>query len=51
MLNIVLYEPEMQMNTGNIGRSCVATKKQLNLNEPISYKINDKMEKRESIDY
>ena len=34
MLNIVLYEPEMPMNTGNIGRSCVATNTRLHLIEP-----------------
>ena len=51
MLNIVLYEPEMPMNTGNIGRSCVATNTRLHLIEPLGFKLNDKMVKRAGLDY
>ncbi len=50
-MNIVLYEPEMPMNTGNIGRSCVATDTRLHLIEPLGFKLNDKMVKRAGLDY
>ena len=46
MVNIVLHEPEMPANTGNIGRTCVATGSVLHLIEPLGFKINDKMLKR-----
>ena len=42
MLNIVLLEPEMPANTGNIGRTCVATGSRLHLIEPLGFKINEK---------
>lgn len=51
MLNIVLHEPEMPANTGNIGRTCVATDTVLHLIEPLGFKINDKMLKRAGLDY
>lgn len=51
MLNIVLYEPEMPANTGNIGRTCVATGARLHLIEPLGFQINDKMLKRAGLDY
>ena len=51
MLNIVLHEPEMPANTGNIGRSCVATNTRLHLIEPLGFHINDKMLKRAGLDY
>ena len=51
MLNIVLHEPEMPANTGNIGRSCVATNTRLHLIEPLGFQINDKMLKRAGLDY
>ena len=51
MLNIVLYEPEMPANTGNIGRTCVATGARLHLIEPLGFLINDKMLKRAGLDY
>ena len=38
MINIVLYEPEMPANTGNIGRTCVATDTRLHLIEPLGFK-------------
>lgn len=51
MLNIVLLEPEMPANTGNIGRTCVATNTRLHLIEPLGFHINDKMLKRAGLDY
>lgn len=51
MVNIVLHEPEMPANTGNIGRTCVATGSILHLIEPLGFKINDKMLKRAGLDY
>ncbi|MBQ9278861.1 MAG: tRNA (uridine(34)/cytosine(34)/5-carboxymethylaminomethyluridine(34)-2'-O)-methyltransferase TrmL [Lachnospiraceae bacterium] len=51
MLNIVLLEPEMPANTGNIGRTCVATGTRLHLIEPLGFRINDKMLKRAGLDY
>ncbi|MDD6570794.1 MAG: tRNA (uridine(34)/cytosine(34)/5-carboxymethylaminomethyluridine(34)-2'-O)-methyltransferase TrmL [Thermoflexaceae bacterium] len=51
MLNIVLLEPEMPANTGNIGRTCVATNTRLHLIEPLGFQINDKMLKRAGLDY
>ena len=46
MLNIVLHEPEMPANTGNIGRTCVATGVRLHLIEPLGFLLNDKMVKQ-----
>ena len=51
MLNIVLHEPEMPANTGNIGRTCVAAGAWLHLIEPLGFSINDKMVKRAGLDY
>ena len=51
MINIVLHEPEMPANTGNIGRTCVATNTRLHLIEPMGFMINDKMLKRAGLDY
>lgn len=51
MLNIVLHEPEMPANTGNIGRTCVAVGARLHLIEPLGFSINDKMVKRAGLDY
>ena len=50
-LNIVLYEPEIPQNTGNIGRTCVATGTRLHLIEPMGFVINDKNLKRAGMDY
>lgn len=50
-MNIVLLEPEMPANTGNIGRTCVATGTRLHLIEPMGFRINDKMLKRAGLDY
>ena len=41
-LNIVLLEPEIPSNTGNIGRTCVATNTRLHLIEPLGFKLNEK---------
>lgn len=51
MLNIVLHEPEMPANTGNIGRTCVAAGARLHLIEPLGFSINDKIVKRAGLDY
>lgn len=51
MLNIILHEPEMPANTGNIGRTCVATNTRLHLIGPMGFQINDKMLKRAGLDY
>lgn len=51
MLNIVLHEPEMPANTGNIGRTCVATGTRLHLIEPMGFKISEKQVKRAGLDY
>ena len=40
-MNIVLYEPEMPANTGNIGRTCVATNTKLHLIEPLGFKLSE----------
>lgn len=50
-MNIVLYEPEIPANTGNIGRTCVATGSRLHLIEPLGFRLNDKMIKRSGMDY
>lgn len=51
MLNIVLYEPEIPANTGNIGRTCCATGVRLHLIEPLGFSISDKALKRAGMDY
>lgn len=50
-MNIVLYEPEMPANTGNIGRTCVATHTRLHLIEPLGFRLGDKEIKRAGLDY
>ena len=50
-MNIVLHEPEMPANTGNIGRTCVATGSRLHLIEPLGFQINEKMVRRAGLDY
>lgn len=50
-LNIVLYEPEIPSNTGNIGRTCVATGTRLHLIEPLGFRLNQKAIKRAGMDY
>ena len=51
MLNIVLIEPEIPNNTGNIGRLCVGTESRLHLIHPFGFEINDKNLKRSGLDY
>ena len=50
-MNIVLLEPEIPANTGNIGRTCVATGSSLHLIEPLGFVLNDKNLKRAGMDY
>ena len=45
-LNIVLHEPEIPANTGNIGRTCVATGTRLHLIEPLGFSLSEKALKR-----
>lgn len=51
MINIVLYEPVIPQNTGNIMRTCVATNSKLHLIEPLGFKITDKTIKRSGVNY
>ena len=51
MLNIVLIEPEIPNNTGNIGRLCVGTENRLHLVHPFGFQITDKNLKRSGLDY
>lgn len=51
MLNIVLLEPEIPANTGNIGRTCVAANARLHLIEPMGFRITEKQVKRAGLDY
>jgi RNA methyltransferase, trmH family, group 2 len=50
-LNIVLFEPEIPANTGNIGRTCVATGTRLHLIEPLGFRLNEKEIRRAGMDY
>ena len=50
-LNIVLHEPEIPANTGNIGRTCVATGTRLHLIEPLGFSLSEKAIKRAGMDY
>ncbi len=51
ILNIVLYQPEIPQNTGNIGRTCVAIGAKLWLIRPLGYKLDDRYLKRAGMDY
>ena len=51
MLNIVLLEPEIPANTGNIGRTCVAAGVRLHLIEPLGFRLDEKSLKRAGMDY
>ncbi len=51
MINIVLHEPEIPTNTGNIGRSCVAAGARLHLIEPLGFSLSEKEVKRAGLDY
>ena len=50
-LNVVLVEPEIPMNTGTIGRLCLATGSTLHLIEPLGFEISDSQLKRAGLDY
>lgn len=51
MINIVLYEPEIPQNTGNIMRTCVATGSRLHLIKPLGFSIDDAHLKRSGVNY
>ena len=51
MNNIVLYQPEIPANTGNIARTCVGTNTRLHLIRPLGFSIDDKQVKRAGLDY
>lgn len=51
MLNIVLVEPEIPQNTGNIARTCAATRSRLHLVRPLGFDISDRAVKRAGLDY
>ncbi|MBP3543866.1 MAG: tRNA (uridine(34)/cytosine(34)/5-carboxymethylaminomethyluridine(34)-2'-O)-methyltransferase TrmL [Lachnospiraceae bacterium] len=51
MMNIVLHEPEIPANTGNIGRTCVATGTRLHLIKPLGFRLDEKELKRAGLDY
>ncbi len=51
MLNIVLVEPEIPMNTGNIDRTCAVTGSRLHLVRPLGFDISDRAVKRAGLDY
>lgn len=51
MPSIVLYQPEIPPNTGNIGRTCAATGSALHLIEPLGFSLSDRMLKRAGLDY
>jgi tRNA (cytidine/uridine-2'-O-)-methyltransferase len=51
MLHIVLFQPEIPQNTGNIGRMCALTKSRLHLIHPLGYTITDRHLKRAGMDY
>lgn len=50
-MNIVLHQPEIPQNTGNIGRTCVATGTRLHLIRPLGFDVSDKALKRAGMDY
>jgi tRNA (cytidine/uridine-2'-O-)-methyltransferase len=50
-LNIVLFEPEIPQNTGNIGRTCVLTNSRLHLIKPLGFSLDEKQVKRSGLDY
>ncbi len=50
-MNIILHQPEIPANTGNIGRTCVAAGAGLHLIEPLGFKLNEKSIKRAGMDY
>jgi tRNA (cytidine/uridine-2'-O-)-methyltransferase len=51
MFNVVLVEPEIPPNTGNVGRLCLATKSTLHLIKPLGFSLDDRQLKRAGLDY
>jgi tRNA (cytidine/uridine-2'-O-)-methyltransferase len=51
MLHVVLFQPEIAPNTGNIGRMCAVTRSRLHLIHPLGYEINDRNLRRAGMDY
>jgi tRNA (cytidine/uridine-2'-O-)-methyltransferase len=51
MIHIVLFEPEIPQNTGNVGRMCALTRSRLHLIHPLGFKITDRHLKRAGMDY
>jgi tRNA (cytidine/uridine-2'-O-)-methyltransferase len=51
MIHIVLFQPEIPQNTGNVGRMCALTKSRLHLIHPLGFKITDRNLKRAGMDY
>jgi tRNA (cytidine/uridine-2'-O-)-methyltransferase len=51
MFNVVLIEPEIPPNTGNIGRLCLATRSRLHLVKPLGFSLGDRQLKRAGLDY
>jgi tRNA (cytidine/uridine-2'-O-)-methyltransferase len=51
MIHVVLYEPEIPQNTGNIMRTCVATGAHLHLIEPLGFKLDEQKVRRSGLDY
>jgi len=51
MFNVVLVEPEIPPNTGNVGRLCLATKSTLHLVRPLGFSLDDRQLKRAGLDY
>lgn len=51
MLHLVLYQPQIAPNTGNIGRMCAVTRSRLHLIHPLGFEITDKQLKRAGMDY
>lgn len=51
MINIVLFEPEIPQNTGNIMRTCAGTNAKLHLIKPLGFKLDDKSVKRSGVNY
>lgn len=50
-MNIILHQPEIPANTGNIGRTCVATGAKLHLIEPLGFRLDEKSIRRAGMDY
>ena len=51
MINVVLFEPEIPMNTGNIMRTCIATNAKLHLIKPLGFSLDEKSVKRSGVNY